>query len=163
MIPWIIADSNYVIPTSQKLDPKLTVFVGALHGKLTADGLAKIMNDLFDGVVYAGKLSKKSIVATTFIRKCVVYLFCVNVKFHFVGECDLGIDTDKHKYPIGSGRVTFNCNRSYMKAVASAFIEIKTTKFTKKVQVDPYLADALCSMCGLHHGPYYCREMSCFR
>ncbi|XP_055322004.1 cytoplasmic polyadenylation element-binding protein [Sitodiplosis mosellana] len=127
VIPWIIADSNYVIPTSQKLDPNKTVFVGALHGKLTADGLAKIMNDLFDGVVYAG------------------------------------IDTDKHKYPIGSGRVTFNCNRSYMKAVASAFIEIKTTKFTKKVQVDPYLEDALCSMCGLHHGPYYCREMSCFR
>lgn len=55
MIPWIIADSNYVIPTSQKLDPNKTVFVGALHGKLTADGLAKIMNDLFDGVVYAGK------------------------------------------------------------------------------------------------------------
>lgn len=54
VIPWIIADSNYVIPTSQKLDPTKTVFVGALHGKLTADGLAKIMNDLFDGVVYAG-------------------------------------------------------------------------------------------------------------
>ena len=53
VIPWIIADSNYVIPTSQKLDPTKTVFVGALHGKLTADGLAKIMNDLFDGVVYA--------------------------------------------------------------------------------------------------------------
>lgn len=46
-----------MIPTSQKLDPNKTVFVGALHGKLTADGLAKIMNDLFDGVVYAGKLS----------------------------------------------------------------------------------------------------------
>lgn len=44
-----------MIPTSQKLDPTKTVFVGALHGKLTADGLAKIMNDLFDGVVYAGK------------------------------------------------------------------------------------------------------------
>lgn len=56
VIPWIIADSNYVIPTSQKLDPSKTVFVGALHGKLTADGLAKIMNDLFDGVVYAGRL-----------------------------------------------------------------------------------------------------------
>lgn len=55
VIPWIIADSNYVIPTSQKLDPSKTVFVGALHGKLTADGLAKIMNDLFDGVVYAGE------------------------------------------------------------------------------------------------------------
>ncbi len=43
------------------------------------------------------------------------------------------MDTDKYKYPIGSGRVTFNNNRSYMKAVSAAFIEIKTTKFTKKV------------------------------
>lgn len=60
VIPWIIADSNYVIPTSQKLDPNKTVFVGALHGKLTADGLAKIMNDLFDGVVYAGEFISPS-------------------------------------------------------------------------------------------------------
>jgi cytoplasmic polyadenylation element-binding protein len=55
VIPWVIADSNYVKLPSQKLDPTKTVFVGALHGKLTAEGLAKIMNDLFDGVVYAGK------------------------------------------------------------------------------------------------------------
>jgi hypothetical protein len=27
-----------------------------------------------------------------------------------------GLDTDKHKYPIGSGRVTFNNRTSYMKA-----------------------------------------------
>jgi cytoplasmic polyadenylation element-binding protein len=74
-----------------------------------------------------------------------------------------GIDTDKYKYPIGSGRVTFNNSRSYMKAVSAAFIEIKTTKFTKKVQVDPYLEDSLCSMCGVQHGPYYCRELVCFR
>lgn len=89
-----------------------------------------------------------------YARLYIVFVFNLNNE---------GIDTDKHKYPIGSGRVTFNCNRSYMKAVASAFIEIKTTKFTKKVQVDPYLEDALCSMCAVHHGPYYCREMSCFR
>lgn len=75
----------------------------------------------------------------------------------------LGIDTDKYKYPIGSGRVTFNNTRSYMRAVAAAFIEIKTSKFTKKVQIDPYLEDSLCSMCGVQHGPYYCRELSCFR
>lgn len=74
----------------------------------------------------------------------------------------LGIDTDKYKYPLGSGRVTFNNNRSYMKAVSAAFIEIKTT-FVKKVQVDPYLEDSLCSACGVQHGPYYCRELSCFR
>ncbi|KAM7359427.1 polyadenylation element binding protein orb isoform 1-T2 [Cochliomyia hominivorax] len=127
VIPWLIGDSNFVKSTSQKLDPTKTVFVGALHGKLTAEGLAKIMDDLFDGVLYAG------------------------------------IDTDKYKYPIGSGRVTFNNNRSYMKAVSAAFIEIRTPKFTKKVQVDPYLEDSLCSICGVQHGPYYCRELSCFR
>ncbi|XP_055630035.1 cytoplasmic polyadenylation element-binding protein 3 isoform X2 [Toxorhynchites rutilus septentrionalis] len=127
VIPWNIADSNYVKSTSQKLDPTKTVFVGALHGQLTAEGLAKIMNDLFEGVVY------------------------------------VGIDTDKYKYPLGSARVTFNNSRSYMRAVVAAFIEIKTAKFTKKLQVDPYLEDSLCSMCGVQHGPYFCREIVCFR
>ncbi|PNF32180.1 Cytoplasmic polyadenylation element-binding protein 1-A [Cryptotermes secundus] len=127
VIPWVLSDSNYIKSSSQKLDAKKTVFVGALHGMLNAEGLAKIMNDLFDGVLYAG------------------------------------IDTDKHKYPIGSGRVTFNNPRSYMRAVAAAFIEIKTSKFTKKVQVDPYLEDSLCSSCNLQQGPYFCREMVCFR
>lgn len=32
----------------------------------------------------------------------------------------------------GSGRVTFNNQRSYLKAVCAAFVEIKTPKFTKK-------------------------------
>ena len=51
--------------SSQRLDPSKTVFVGALHGMMNAEGLSHIMNDLFGNVVYAG------------------------------------IDTDKHKYPIG--------------------------------------------------------------
>uniref|UniRef100_A0A182W0C8 RRM domain-containing protein n=1 Tax=Anopheles minimus TaxID=112268 RepID=A0A182W0C8_9DIPT len=127
VIPWNIADSNFVKSSSQKLDPTKTVFVGALHGQLTAEGLAMIMNDLFDGVVY------------------------------------VGIDTDKYKYPLGSARVTFNNSRSYMKAVSAAFIEIRTSKFTKKLQVDPYLEDSLCSMCTVQHGPYFCRESICFR
>lgn len=55
VIPWIIGDSNYIKSTNQKLDSTKTVFVGALHGKLTAEALAKIMNDLFEGVVYAGE------------------------------------------------------------------------------------------------------------
>lgn len=85
--------------------------------------------------------------------------------FHdlFGGVVYAGIDTDKHKYPQGSGRVTFNNTRSYMKAVSAAFIEIKTQKFTKKVQVDPYLEDALCSACSLRQGPYFCRDSSCFK
>ncbi|KAG8230077.1 hypothetical protein J437_LFUL009196 [Ladona fulva] len=127
VIPWIVSDSNYLRLKSIKLDPQKTVFVGALHGMLNAEGLAKIMNDLFEGVVHAG------------------------------------IDTDKYKYPIGSGRVTFKDFSSYMKAVSAAFIEIKTPNFTKKVQVDPYLEDSVCSLCGLHQGPYFCREVSCFR
>lgn len=39
---------------SQKLDAAKTVFVGALHGQLTAKGLAQIMDDIFKGVIYAG-------------------------------------------------------------------------------------------------------------
>lgn len=31
--------------------------------------------------------------------------------------------------------MTFNNQRSYLKAVSAAFVEIKTTKFTKKVSV----------------------------
>ena len=120
VIPWFISDTGYV-RCQQRLDPQKTVFVGALHGMLNAEGLALIFNDLFGGVVYAG------------------------------------IDTDRYKYPIGSGRVTFSNTKSYMKAVSAAFIEIKTVNFTKKVQVDPYLEDALCSNCLLKQGPYFCR------
>lgn len=73
VIPWVLADSNFVRSPSQRLDPSKTVFVGALHGMLNAEALAAVMYDLFGGVVYAG------------------------------------IDTDKHKYPIGkccSPRIT---------------------------------------------------------
>lgn len=45
----------------------------------------------------------------------------------------LGIDTDKYKYPIGSGRITFSTYQSYTKAVAASFVEVKTPKFCKKV------------------------------
>lgn len=127
VIPWVIGDSSFVRCSTSRMDASKTVFVGALHGMLSAECLANIFQDLFKGVVYAG------------------------------------IDTDKYKYPIGSGRVVFNNTHSYMKAVSAAFIEIKTGKFTKKIQVDPYLEDALCSNCSLRQGPYFCREMSCFK
>lgn len=54
VIPWLINDSNYVKHPSQKLDPTRTVFVGALHGMMNAQGLFKIMDDLFGNVSYAG-------------------------------------------------------------------------------------------------------------
>lgn len=127
MIPWMLSDSNFVRQPSQRLDANKTVFVGALHGMISAETLSVIMNDLFGNVVYAG------------------------------------IDTDKHKYPIGSGRVTFSSRRSYMKAVQAAFVEIKTPKFTKKIQIDPYLEDSICSLCNLQPGPYFCRDLQCFK
>ncbi|KAK2539134.1 Cpeb1 [Columba livia] len=127
VIPWVLADSNFVRSPSQRLDPSKTVFVGALHGMLNAEALAAVMCDLFGGVAYAG------------------------------------IDTDKHKYPIGSGRVTFNNQRSYLKAVTAAFVEIKTTKFTKKVQIDPYLEDSMCQVCSGQPGPFFCRDQICFK
>ncbi len=51
----------------------------------------------------------------------------------FGGVVYAGIDTDRYKYPIGSGRVTFGNQKSFMKAVRAGFVEIKTTKFSKKV------------------------------
>ncbi|CAK1579083.1 unnamed protein product [Parnassius mnemosyne] len=127
VIPWAVGDSNWVRAQSARLEPARTVFVGALHGMLSAYALALIMNDLFSGVVYAG------------------------------------IDTDKNKYPIGSGRVTFNNVHSYVKAISAAYVEISTDKFTKTIQVDPYLEDSMCSLCNLQQGPYFCREPVCFR
>ncbi|XP_077066269.1 cytoplasmic polyadenylation element-binding protein 1a isoform X2 [Siphateles boraxobius] len=127
VIPWVISDSNFVRCPSQRLCRNRTVFVGALHGMLNAEGLAHIMDDLFGGVTYAG------------------------------------IDTDKHKYPIGSGRVTFRSQRSYLKAVTAAFVQIKTCKFTKKIQIDPYLDDSMCQICNSQPGPFFCRAQACFK
>lgn len=122
VIPWINADSNYIRHPSGRPDVHKTVFVGALHGMMTAEGLAKVMNDLFGGVAY------------------------------------VGIDTDKHKYPIGSGRVTFQNQRSYIKAVNAGFVEIKSPQFNKKIQMDPYLEPSDCSTCHVQPGPYHCRD-----
>ncbi|GBP65637.1 Cytoplasmic polyadenylation element-binding protein 1-A [Eumeta japonica] len=85
----------------------------------------------------------------------------MNDLFH--GVVFAGIDTDKNKYPIGSGRVMFDNTRSYLRAVSAAYVEIRTEKFTKRIQVDPYLEDSICSICNLHQGPYFCRDPACFR
>lgn len=122
VIPWLLADSNYIRCQTNRPDMNKTVFVGALHGMLTAEGLAKIMNDLFGGVAF------------------------------------VGIDSDKYKYPLGSGRVSFNNPRSYTKAVSAAFIEVKSSQFCKKIQVDPYLESSECSTCHIQSGPIFCRD-----
>ncbi|KAI6658553.1 Cytoplasmic polyadenylation element binding protein (CPEB) [Oopsacas minuta] len=127
VIPWVQTDSNCVHRSAPRLEFNTTIFVGGLHGLLTADALASVMDDLFGGVVYAG------------------------------------IDTDRHKYPIGSGRVTFVSTKNYMKAVQAGYVEIKTGKFTKRVQVDPYLEDTFCNSCCRVMGPFFCRDVNCFK
>ncbi|CAI4230187.1 unnamed protein product [Auanema sp. JU1783] len=127
IIPWVVSDASYVADPGCRLDAKKTVFVGALHGMITANVLYSIMEELYGNVVF------------------------------------VGIDTDKYKYPIGSGRVTFRSHSSYFRAIESAFLEIKTSKFGKKVQIDPFLEDAPCMMCNRVPGPYFCRDRACFR
>lgn len=63
----------------------------------------------------------------------------------------------------GSGRVLFSNYKSYMKAVTANFVDVRTTKFIKTIQIDPYLEDALCSNCLQNPGMYFCRAFECFR
>ncbi|KAG8516384.1 Cytoplasmic polyadenylation element-binding protein 1, partial [Galemys pyrenaicus] len=154
VIPWVLADSNFVRSPSQRLDPSRTVFVGALHGMLNAEALAAILNDLFGGVVYAGIDTDK--------HKYPIG-WCVHGSSHAGAprgavQGTSGTEGECEAVVLGSGRVTFSNQRSYLKAVSAAFVEIKTTKFTKKVQIDPYLEDSLCHICSAQPGPFFCRE-----
>ena len=68
----------------------------------------------------------------------------------FGGVVYAGIDTDRYKYPIGSGRVTFGNQQSFMKAVRASFVEIKTKKFTKKVNRQAFLCVCVCAAVSFH-------------
>jgi cytoplasmic polyadenylation element-binding protein len=137
VIPWNQEDTSYVPQNKTsmlpaKIDAKSTIFVGALHGMLNAQGLAKVMNEVFGEVIHAG------------------------------------LDTDKYKYPIGSGRVTFRNRQSYVKAIKSKYVSIKANldptdpspKFEKTIQIDPYLEDAKCCKCE-NKSYYFCRNENC--
>ncbi|XP_062504279.1 cytoplasmic polyadenylation element-binding protein 4-like isoform X2 [Corticium candelabrum] len=52
--PWCLADSDYVMDRSHPLDPRKTVFVGGVPRPLRSSELAKIMNEKFGNVCYAG-------------------------------------------------------------------------------------------------------------
>ncbi|VBB28061.1 unnamed protein product [Acanthocheilonema viteae] len=127
VIPWVVSDASYILNPNIPLELKKTVFVGALHGMITAQVLFSIMRDVYGDVLF------------------------------------VGIDTDRQKYPIGSARVTFSTQLAYFRAIESGYLEIHTSKFTKKVQIDPFLEDAKCSQCECVQGPYFCREKSCFK
>ena len=99
VIPWYTADAVSCKraapltqkPTNLRVEPKKTVFVGGLHGMMSASLLRKMMKDLFGPVKY------------------------------------VVIDTDKNRYPIGSGRVCFSENQGYQKAIDAEFVEVKVS------------------------------------
>ncbi|CAF1260769.1 unnamed protein product [Rotaria magnacalcarata] len=126
IIPWNIGDNNYALRPPQQLDSKKTIFVGNLHGTMTARYLWRLMEDLFGGAVYAG------------------------------------VDIDKYKYPIGSGRVTFDNSSSFLHAVSTAFVDVRTPRFLKRLQIEPHLQYRFCSLCKTAAGDLFCRNFACF-
>ena len=61
------------------------------------------------------------------VRCQLIYLMCLVTKKFYVSHL---LST------IGSGRVIFSTWKSYMDAVTAAFVEIKTSTFTKRVRLD---------------------------
>jgi hypothetical protein len=53
VVPWFLADSHHLPRAVITLVPQRTVFVGALHGLVTAHGLAMVFEELFGPVEYA--------------------------------------------------------------------------------------------------------------
>lgn len=130
IIPWVTSDSMFceddtLLETG--IEPKRTVFVGALHGMMTAQVLHSIMEDCFGAV-----------------------------------EC-VQLDTDKFKYPIGSGRVTFREHGAYFKAIEMGYLHVYTSKFRKRVQIDPFLESTCCMVCNSQSAHCFCRNKNCFK
>ncbi|KAF1769189.1 hypothetical protein GCK72_001003 [Caenorhabditis remanei] len=130
IIPWVTSDSMFCEDESLLevgIEPKRTVFVGALHGMMTAQVLHSIMEDCFGSV-----------------------------------EC-VQLDTDKFKYPIGSGRVTFREHGAYFKAIEMGYLHVHTSKFRKRVQIDPFLESTNCMVCTTELAHCFCRNRNCFK
>ena len=53
VIPWQLADASYTHPGAVQTMSKYKIFVANLHGMITAEGLGRIVNDLFGGVIAA--------------------------------------------------------------------------------------------------------------
>ncbi|VDD93804.1 unnamed protein product [Enterobius vermicularis] len=73
------------------------------------------------------------------------------------------LDNDKYKYPMGSGRITFASDAPFFQAIEDGFLEIRTSKFVKKLQIDPFLDYSKCSQCLADSGTYFCRNRNCFK
>ena len=126
VIPWIQSDDIAIYSNSSVLDSRLTVFLGALHGRLYAESIGHIFQELFQNVAY------------------------------------VQIDTDRYKYPIGSGRLLFSNQESYRKAIEENHVTIIGPKFSKRIQIEPYIEDQLCGKCEVTSAPNFCKSRTCF-
>ncbi|VDM47801.1 unnamed protein product [Toxocara canis] len=52
VIPWVILDAEYATDRDVRIDPKKTVFVGGLHGTLTAQSLYSIMAEVYGNALF---------------------------------------------------------------------------------------------------------------
>lgn len=62
---------------------------------------------------------------------------------------------------MGSARVAFSTYESYLQAVLTGFIHVKSNLFDQKFQVNPYLYERECSVCQFQQAPYFCRDVAC--
>ncbi|XP_018908711.2 cytoplasmic polyadenylation element-binding protein 1 isoform X2 [Bemisia tabaci] len=135
IIPWPICDSNYVRKRTEKLDPHKTVFAGGLHGVINAECLCNIMQDTFDGVLYAGidtdKYKYPQGSARIVFEDPISYMRAVSAGF---------INIEVQISPVD-----------------------EKVKITQRLQLKPYLEDSPCSKCHVQRGPYFCKDQACFR
>ena len=90
--------------------------------------------------------------------KAIAYIF----EKIFGNVISVSIDTDRHKYPTGSGRITFGTVESYTKAIIANFIQIEAKKLSKKVQIEPCIDGQKCCFCLEDDAPNFCKEPTCF-
>lgn len=119
--------------------------------------------------VLPAKIDAKSTIFVGALHGMLNALGLAKIMSEIFGEViHAGLDTDKYKYPIGSGRVTFRNRSSYLKANKSKFVTIKANldpndpspKFEKTIQIDPYLEDAKCCKCD-GKSFHFCRNENC--
>ena len=100
------------------------------------------MNELLSGVVYGFFF----ILIGNAVRMIWLILSYLHIHIHSYA----GIDTDPElKYPKGAGRVSFDNHNSYINAINSRFVHVKSADMYKRVCI--YLYIPISSMGGRWH------------
>ena len=76
----------------------------------------------------------------------------------FKGVYGASIDLDL----TGSGRILFYAIESYLNAINTGFVEIKSRGYTtEKIIIDPFHIYSKCAQCKEKFGNYFCQNMLC--